>query len=405
MAGPIRISILADAQAATSNVRTFSTEVEGATRRVRESGEEMGSGLDRAGEAADGAEGKAQGFADTLTGTTDLMAGAGAIAKGDLYGGLLLVGTGAADLAGGLASFVIPTLSSMTKGMLSSAAGTVKATVASGAHKVATAASAVATGVWTGAQWLLNAALTANPIGIVIVAIVALVAIIVIAWKRSETFRRIVTGAFRAVLGAIRGAWQWVRRNWPQIRSALTAPVRLAVAWIRQRFDSIVTKVRSVRDRIKNAFSGANTLLRDAGRRIVEGLWNGITGLAGWLASKVRGFIEATVPGPIRSALGIASPSRVGRWLGQMTGRGLGLGLDDEQDRVRRAAAGLAAASLASPGSAGGSSLTGGTAAAGVTTLVIEADDSDASQFIAAMLRRYVRVKGRGSVQIALGAR
>ena len=404
MAGPIRISILADAQAATSNVRTFSTEVEGATRRVRESGEEMGSGLDRAGEAADGAEGKAQGFADTLTGTTDLMAGAGAIAKGDLYGGLLLVGTGAADLAGGLASFVIPTLSSMTKGMLSSAAGTVKATVASGAHKVATAASAVATGVWTGAQWLLNAALTANPIGIVIVAIVALVAIIVIAWKRSETFRRIVTGAFRAVLGAIRGAWQWVRRNWPQIRSALTAPVRLAVAWIRQRFDSIVTKVRSVRDRIKNAFSGANTLLRDAGRRTVEGLWNGITGLAGWLASKVRGFIESTVPGPIRRALGIASPSRVARWMGRMTGRGMGLGLEDETSRVRRAAAGLAAASIAAPVGSG-SSLSGGGAVGGTLTLVIEADDSDTSRFLVAMMQKHVRVKGRGNVQLAFGTR
>ena len=43
--------------------------------------------------------------------------------------------------------------------------------------------AAAATGVWTGAQWLLNAALTANPIGIVIVVIAALVAAIVIAYK------------------------------------------------------------------------------------------------------------------------------------------------------------------------------------------------------------------------------
>lgn len=53
--------------------------------------------------------------------------------------------------------------------------------------------------VATAAQWLLNAALTANPIGIVVVALGALAAGFVIAWKRSETFRRIVTATFNAL--------------------------------------------------------------------------------------------------------------------------------------------------------------------------------------------------------------
>ncbi|MDR0814760.1 MAG: hypothetical protein LBN37_03295 [Bacteroidales bacterium] len=43
---------------------------------------------------------------------------------------------------------------------------------------VAQAAATLATSVWTGAQWLLNAALTLNPIGIIIAAIVALIAVI-----------------------------------------------------------------------------------------------------------------------------------------------------------------------------------------------------------------------------------
>lgn len=55
------------------------------------------------------------------------------------------------------------------------------------------------TKAWTAAQALLNVALTANPIGLVIAAIAGLVAIVVIAWKRSETFRRIVRGAFDKV--------------------------------------------------------------------------------------------------------------------------------------------------------------------------------------------------------------
>jgi phage-related protein len=46
--------------------------------------------------------------------------------------------------------------------------------------------------VWAAAQAILNVALTANPIGIVVVAIAALAAGLVYAWKKSETFRNAV---------------------------------------------------------------------------------------------------------------------------------------------------------------------------------------------------------------------
>lgn len=65
-----------------------------------------------------------------------------------------------------------------------------------------------ATAVWTAVQWVLNAALTANPIGIVIMVIVALAAAIVIAYKNSETFRNVVTGAWndiKSVAGTVVG--------------------------------------------------------------------------------------------------------------------------------------------------------------------------------------------------------
>ncbi|MED1205849.1 phage tail tape measure protein [Heyndrickxia acidicola] len=51
---------------------------------------------------------------------------------------------------------------------------------------------AAATKVWTGVQWLFNAAMDANPIGIAVVALGALVTAIVIAYNHSKTFRNIV---------------------------------------------------------------------------------------------------------------------------------------------------------------------------------------------------------------------
>ncbi|MCF2529376.1 hypothetical protein [Yinghuangia soli] len=60
-----------------------------------------------------------------------------------------------------------------------------------GAQAAAQGVVTLATGAWTAAQWLLNVALNANPIGLVIAAIAALAAGIYIAYQRSETFRAI----------------------------------------------------------------------------------------------------------------------------------------------------------------------------------------------------------------------
>jgi len=86
----------------------------------------------------------------------------------------------------------------------------------------------VATAAWTAAQWLLNAALNANPIGLVVVALAALAAGLVVAYKHSETFRAIVQGAlsgvasaaaavdraFDALLASARAAFNWIVANW-----------------------------------------------------------------------------------------------------------------------------------------------------------------------------------------------
>ena len=64
---------------------------------------------------------------------------------------------------------------------------------------VALKAVTTATKIWTGVQWLLNVALKDNPIGLVVAAIGALVAGIVIAWQRSETFRGVVLGLWESL--------------------------------------------------------------------------------------------------------------------------------------------------------------------------------------------------------------
>ncbi len=101
----------------------------------------------------------------------------------------------------------------IAQGVMAAATGAGTAAIA--ANSLATGAYAVTTGVvrgataaWAATQWLLNAAMTANPIGIVVVAIAALAAGLVLAYQKSETFRGIVQGAFgvvQDVLGGVAG--------------------------------------------------------------------------------------------------------------------------------------------------------------------------------------------------------
>lgn len=72
-------------------------------------------------------------------------------------------------------------------------------TIAFNAHAIAIGAVAaiqgvvtIATKAWTAAQWLLNAALNANPIGIVITAIAALVAAVAYCWNKFAGFRAFI---------------------------------------------------------------------------------------------------------------------------------------------------------------------------------------------------------------------
>ena len=76
--------------------------------------------------------------------------------------------------------------------MESTAVKTVAAKAATIANTVATGAQTVATTAMTAAQTAFNAVMTANPIALVVLAIAALVAGLILAYKKSETFRGIV---------------------------------------------------------------------------------------------------------------------------------------------------------------------------------------------------------------------
>lgn len=61
-----------------------------------------------------------------------------------------------------------------------------------------------ATKTWTAVQWLLNAALDANPIALVVIAVAALTAGIILAYQKSDTFRAAVDKLFDLLKDGVR---------------------------------------------------------------------------------------------------------------------------------------------------------------------------------------------------------
>lgn len=110
-------------------------------------------------------------------------------------------------------------------------------------------AARVATLAWTGVQWLLNAALTANPIGLVVVAVAALVAGVILAYKNSETFRRIVAAAWSGIKAAVAAAWAFIKPVFDLLKwyvtTVLVGAFKLYLAYVRLVWTVVTTVIKA----------------------------------------------------------------------------------------------------------------------------------------------------------------
>lgn len=79
-----------------------------------------------------------------------------------------------------------------------------------------------AKGFWTAAQWALNIALNANPIGLIIIAIAALVGIVTVVIKKWDTWGAALT-LVMGPLGIIIQLVQSFRENWDLLKASFTS--------------------------------------------------------------------------------------------------------------------------------------------------------------------------------------
>lgn len=200
---------------------------------------------------------------------------------------------------------------------------------------VQTVATSAVTKAATIAQAALNAVLLANPVTLLVVAIAALVAGLVVAYQKSDTFRAIVDKTFAAIKNAITTAinfvLEFVKNNWPKLLVLLTGPLGAAVLLVVKNWDKIKAATQAAWNAVKDAVSAVVNAIKsvvtaafnayvsvitgawnkaknatsttwNAVKEIVSGAWNGIRNLVSTGVDKVVGFVTA-LPGRITSAV------------------------------------------------------------------------------------------------------
>ena len=147
--------------------------------------------------------------------------------------------------------------------------------------QLAQAGWAKATAVATGAQKALSAAMTANPIGIIIAAIAAAIAIIVLLYTKCEWFRDGVNAIFTAIKGALSqviAATQNAVASAAAFLSNAQSSIAEFFSAARQKFTAARTAVSSAVAGIRTAISTALTAARTTVENIFGSIYNAIVG-------------------------------------------------------------------------------------------------------------------------------
>lgn len=108
--------------------------------------------------------------------------------------------------------------------------------------------AAVASKIWAAGQAMVNMVMNANPIILIVVAIVALAAALIYAYKHSERFRAVVQTAFAAVKTAALAVWHALQAAWNGIVAGVT--------WLWHALVGIWNKIASVTVTVWNAIAG-----------------------------------------------------------------------------------------------------------------------------------------------------
>lgn len=166
--------------------------------------------------------------------------------------------------------------------MESERVATIRSTIASGIHRAGMIASSIAMYATAAAQWALNAAMSANPIALVIIAIVALIAAFVWLGTHFQAVSDFCTSMWEsptaAIIAFMAGPIGWLIyaamgliANWDQVKAWFTLLWEDPKAALGQFYDWVMSKLGGLFDWISEKWEWVRSIFSKPIQAKVEG--------------------------------------------------------------------------------------------------------------------------------------
>lgn len=166
--------------------------------------------------------------------------------------------------------------------MESERVATIRSTIASGVHRAGMVASSIAMYATAAAQWALNAAMSANPIALVIIAIVALIAAFVWLGTHFQAVSDFCTSMWEsptaAIIAFMAGPIGWLIyaamgliANWDQVKTWFTLLWEDPKAALGQFYDWVMSKLGGLFDWISEKWEWVRSIFSKPIQARVEG--------------------------------------------------------------------------------------------------------------------------------------
>ena len=182
--------------------------------------------------------------------------------------------------------------------------------------KSALVALRLATIAGTEEQIAFDTALDANPIGIVITAVAALVAGLIELYEHSAKFRSMIKDVgqvagqvFKAIEGVVSGAFNWVKSHWPLLLGILTAPFGgPLIIFIVRHFGQIKTEAKAVIKEIDRIWHGLVSVLEwpfKEAWKVIDGIYKKIKDAAHFVTHSIGSALGTSGGGGLLHGFGL----------------------------------------------------------------------------------------------------
>jgi phage-related protein len=140
-----------------------------------------------------------------------------------------------------------------------------------------------------------------------------------LAWKAvSSFFKGIwsgISGFFSGAMGKLKG---YASSGVSAVKTFFVNGFQSLYTSVKGKLSSVVSTVKEIPGKVKSTLSALPGQMLSIGKHIIDGIVNGIRNSLGRVMSAAKAIVDK-IPGPIKKALGIHSPSRVmasiGKWI------------------------------------------------------------------------------------------